>query len=241
MRSSLYLGIMLNIDRVPQVGDTVLYVLDTAEAHKGSEVMQGHTFADSLEHSNQARLLPAVVVRTWGSTKHGAINLKVINDGQGTMWRTSVCHWFSGIEPPMNTLGADHGVKSRVWIWPEEMEYGDYALMDMYAPAWMTPPPTVEITGDMEIKGTGDISVQKTATGNLGNSDIITDFPRRGIQEKLWPAEIMIDECIDQVETMGADVNLTDAVVLLGQARDKVSDYIDGRRTEREEVSDDGE
>jgi hypothetical protein len=52
--------------------------------------------------------------------------------------------------------------------------------------------------------------------------------PRR-IDRRRWsPAEREIQWAMDEVESMGADVRLTAAVILLGQARDKIADYIDG-------------
>jgi len=54
-------------------------------------------------------------------------------------------------------------------------------------------------------------------------------IPRRAYLEKQVPAERAIREAIDAVESLPADTRLTDAVVLLGQAKDKVSDYIDAQ------------
>lgn len=44
------------------------------------------------------------------------------------------------------------------------------------------------------------------------------------------PAERAIGEALGLVEQIGADVRLTDAVILLGQARDKVADFVDGKQ-----------
>ncbi len=43
----------------------------------------------------------------------------------------------------------------------------------------------------------------------------------------MTPAETAIHIAMIEVEKAGADVRLTDAIVLLQQAREKVSDYID--------------
>jgi hypothetical protein len=43
----------------------------------------------------------------------------------------------------------------------------------------------------------------------------------------MTPAELAIRSAIDAVEVVGADVLLTDAVILLQQAREKVADYVD--------------
>jgi hypothetical protein len=53
------------------------------------------------------------------------------------------------------------------------------------------------------------------------------DFPRRN---KLWlmvPAETVIYLAMQEVEKLGADVKLTNAVCLLAKAKDLVSDFID--------------
>lgn len=52
-------------------------------------------------------------------------------------------------------------------------------------------------------------------------------IPRRIQLEKLTPAERAIRDAVIEVERVGADVRLTEAVILLQHARDKVADYID--------------
>lgn len=54
-------------------------------------------------------------------------------------------------------------------------------------------------------------------------------LPRRVYLDKLTPAERAIYDATLEVEKLPADKRLTDAVVLLGQARDKVADFVDGR------------
>lgn len=51
--------------------------------------------------------------------------------------------------------------------------------------------------------------------------------PRRGRVDLYEPAELAIRNAMLEVEKMPADVRLTDAVILLQQAKDKVSDFID--------------
>ena len=58
------------------------------------------------------------------------------------------------------------------------------------------------------------------------------DRPRRIQMQKWCPAEHKIQEAIDAVEMMEADLRLTDAVILLGRARDRVADFIDGVKNE---------
>jgi hypothetical protein len=53
--------------------------------------------------------------------------------------------------------------------------------------------------------------------------------PPRRIRMDLWtPAERAIYDAIQAVEEAGADPRLTDAVILLGRAKDRVADYVDG-------------
>jgi hypothetical protein len=52
--------------------------------------------------------------------------------------------------------------------------------------------------------------------------------PRRIDMLRWTPAERAIHAAIEAVEAAGADVRLTDAVILLSQAQGKVADYVDG-------------
>jgi hypothetical protein len=52
-------------------------------------------------------------------------------------------------------------------------------------------------------------------------------FPRRSCIYLLTPAEKAVWDAAQAVEALGADVRLTDAVVLLQQAREKLADYFD--------------
>lgn len=53
------------------------------------------------------------------------------------------------------------------------------------------------------------------------------DLPRRCYVDLYTPAESAIREAVQRVEEAGAHPLLTDAVVLLGQAQDKVADFVD--------------
>lgn len=53
------------------------------------------------------------------------------------------------------------------------------------------------------------------------------DIPRRNRLDLMTPAELAIFAAVEAVEKVGADVRLTEAVILLGQARAKVADYVD--------------
>lgn len=53
------------------------------------------------------------------------------------------------------------------------------------------------------------------------------DVPRRSNFNQMSPAERAIFDAMQEVEEVGADERLTDAVIMLQHARDKVADYID--------------
>lgn len=56
--------------------------------------------------------------------------------------------------------------------------------------------------------------------------------PRRIRIDQLTPAELAIYEAVQAVERAGADVRLTEAVILLQRARDRVADFVDGVKPE---------
>ena len=53
------------------------------------------------------------------------------------------------------------------------------------------------------------------------------NIPRRIRIDKMCRAELAIRDAIMAVEDMEADVRLTEAVVLLSKAKDKVADFVD--------------
>lgn len=53
------------------------------------------------------------------------------------------------------------------------------------------------------------------------------NIPRRIRLDLNTPAELAIRAAVDAVELVGAHPLLTEAVILLGQAREKVADYVD--------------
>jgi hypothetical protein len=55
------------------------------------------------------------------------------------------------------------------------------------------------------------------------------DIPRRSRIDQMTPAERAIYDALGVVEAAGADVRLTDAVVLLQAARERVADFVDGK------------
>lgn len=54
-------------------------------------------------------------------------------------------------------------------------------------------------------------------------------FPRRIRMDLYSPAEKAIRAAVEAVEEAGADIALTDAVILLGKAQERVADYVDAR------------
>ena len=57
----------------------------------------------------------------------------------------------------------------------------------------------------------------------------IMEIPRRNRIDLMTPAELAIRNAVVAVEEVGADELLTEAVILLGQAQEKVADYIDAK------------
>lgn len=53
--------------------------------------------------------------------------------------------------------------------------------------------------------------------------------PRRSRVGMMTPAELAIRSAQAEVEKLGASPYLTDAGILLGRARDKVADFVDGK------------
>jgi hypothetical protein len=62
----------------------------------------------------------------------------------------------------------------------------------------------------------------------------MTDMPRRIDRRRWTPQETAIQACVDAVEALGADSVLTEAVILLSAAREKVADYVDRHAMARE-------
>ena len=60
-------------------------------------------------------------------------------------------------------------------------------------------------------------------------------MPRRCRVDLLSKGEKAIYDAVQTVEGVGADPLLTDAVILLQQARDKVADYVDKMNPENSE------
>ena len=55
------------------------------------------------------------------------------------------------------------------------------------------------------------------------------EFPRRNRLDLNTSAEKAIYDAIQEVEKAGADPKLTDVVVMLGKAKDLLSDYVDDK------------
>jgi L-asparaginase II len=55
------------------------------------------------------------------------------------------------------------------------------------------------------------------------------ELPRRVYVDLYTPAEKAIHDAMSAVEALPASVHLTEAVTLLGKAKDKVADYVDGQ------------
>lgn len=59
----------------------------------------------------------------------------------------------------------------------------------------------------------------------------MNDIPRRNRLDRMVPAELAIRAAIQAVEDMPADFRLTDAVIRLGRAQERVADFVDGVNT----------
>lgn len=59
------------------------------------------------------------------------------------------------------------------------------------------------------------------------NMQTENEIPRRNRLDLNTPAELAIHNAMQEVEKLAADTRLTDAINLLQQAKDKVSDFVD--------------
>ena len=57
------------------------------------------------------------------------------------------------------------------------------------------------------------------------------EIPRRIRLDRMTTADRFIYDAVQKVERVGADVRLSEAVILLQQARDKVADDVDEKLT----------
>ena len=55
----------------------------------------------------------------------------------------------------------------------------------------------------------------------------MTDIPRRNRLDLLTPTELALFNMVVEVESLGAHPFLTDVVILLGQARNKLADWVE--------------
>ena len=80
------------------------------------------------------------------------------------------------------------------------------------------------LCGEMVIAGFSHVPETKRGgyTSIMGN-----EIPRRIRMDLMTPAELAITKAVHATEAMPADPLLTEAVILLLQARDKVADYVD--------------
>ena len=71
-------------------------------------------------------------------------------------------------------------------------------------------------------------------TGGWRDEVTTTDYDgwRRRDITRMTPAELAIREAILAVEAVGADIRLTEAVILLVDARERLADFVDGIKPE---------
>lgn len=78
---------------VPTIGRVVIYNTTEEDQQKMRD----------MENCNPQEKLPAIIVAVWGDTEESLINLNVLLDGEGSIWKTSIA---KGDEPGL-------------WNWPE--------------------------------------------------------------------------------------------------------------------------
>jgi len=83
--------------------------------------------------------------------------------------------------------------------------------------------------GKPELSWQYEAALRRAPAGNAGTGTTSRDIPRRSRIDRMVPAERAIRDAKLAVEALGADVRLTDAVVLLGQAQDNVADFVDAQ------------
>lgn len=74
-----------------------------------------------------------------------------------------------------------------------------------------------------------DVWKEQARAADEGKASDEPRAPRRHRIDQWVPAERAIHDAVQAVEVMGADVRLTEAVILLGRARDSVADFVDGK------------
>lgn len=67
------------------------------------------------------------------------------------------------------------------------------------------------------------------------------EIPRRIRLDLNTPAEKAIYDAMQEVEKVGADERLTEVVIMLGEARDKLSDYVDDELKKANDKPDESE
>lgn len=60
--------------------------------------------------NNGADVAPAIITRVWSDT---TVNLRVLADGDSTLWRTSSIY-----TPDLGTVPADDPTRLNRWAWP---------------------------------------------------------------------------------------------------------------------------
>jgi hypothetical protein len=75
----------------------------------------------------------------------------------------------------------------------------------------------------------GKLVNKPAAEGEKPAGDAASDeIPRRIRLDRMVPAELAIHDAIQKIEELGADPNLTEAIVILSDAQNMVSDFVDG-------------
>lgn len=59
-------------------------------------------------------------------------------------------------------------------------------------------------------------------------SQLVENFPRRGVVDEWTPEELAIQQLIWDIEKLGGSTKLTSCVMFLGHAKDALSDHLEG-------------
>lgn len=81
----------------PTIGRIVNYIPTEKEKEAIQTLGLGNSYAGMK--------LPAIIVAVWGENEDSAVNLKVLIDGKGEFWKTSIC------------VGKEEN-KEGSWYWP---------------------------------------------------------------------------------------------------------------------------
>lgn len=117
----------------------------------------------------------------------------------------------------------DNGFEGSEFILRCQNEYEDGSI-EFYISPYNRSGETLNFTVKDNKIGKSQFIIEEVDTKN-----IINGFPRRNRIDLNKPSELAIRNAIEEVEKLGADVKLTDAVIKLNESLELVSDFIDNQ------------